>query len=233
MRNTARQTRWFQSARALIRAVDPCAPPIYIVSARMAKGVAELGPGIGGVTRPLLSSELQVRLRKLGVWKGPGFATVLDLRPCQCREDLEAIVLHEYAHDRLRPAETIEAPFVAQFGREAFDRAIILPPADPHVKTTPANDHKMHPAAFVRVCCHAVHRARAAGWWGEASRVFAGWHYHLPLLWQFGDELGDEPARLCARAAIDGCEHRTARDFPTVFPRGLRPRTHSHERVQE
>lgn len=169
-----------RAAENLILAIDPGMRdiPVYLVDAREFQ-TDDVGYSCEAYTAYLLDLQLSCQLAERGLWRGPGFATVVfPDRIGTAQRFITGVVLHELAHWLTfpdRPALVGELAAVAAVADEICRYAN---DADAQVTTARPPWHR-HGADFVRACCHLIHRARKfdselAPWHGKFSSAYYG-----------------------------------------------------------
>ena len=201
---------WKAECEALIRIVDPhsAARPVYLFDAGEARELADVRRlHSTGITSIALSARFRSLLKIRGDWQGDGFAAVIDVERLPSPQCIDAVVIHEYAHDLLD--REIEDRFRRGDGDD-HTAVMLLMLANPDVPLPPPDwkgreDNPAwrpwhnHAGDFIRLCVHLAHRAQQRiGWLGDAWDVFSVTQNArgLSSVFQYTRLLEDEPERL-------------------------------------
>jgi hypothetical protein len=160
-------------------------------------------------------------LEKRGLWRGAGFACIIDIANVTTIRDLLGILSHEYGHfvtltptlaalsDLMGPEKVIDA---LSEPSEAIKRGDPPEPVTTDIRIL----RQDHDARFIRVCLHLERRAARLGRPIIAvDPVAYGW----PPLWQWKRALADEPTMLVSLSlsAIASMKPPTSyQDFSTT-----------------
>jgi hypothetical protein len=172
-----------QAAENLIRAIDPGMDriPIYLVDASDYR-VDDVGYSCEAYTSFLLDLQLSCQLAERGLWRGPGFATVLFMdRIGTAQRFVNGTVLHELGHWATFPDRPTFTGDVAAVAAVADEICKFANDADAQV-TTARPPWLRHGADFVRACCHLLHRA------SKIDSEIAPWHLRFSMPYYATDE---------------------------------------------
>jgi hypothetical protein len=192
---------WKAQSEAAIRAIDPTFDePIYLLSAAEANcNIRALG-----ISHALMSLDFPPTLECLGLWRGPGFCTILRPERFWDFTNLAATAIHEYLHDvQLRRLRAAALTLLTCRG-ETQTQSLTLAPTQARVllyepMTSQPADHRPwsgHGGDFTRLVIHASYRANCRGWPMDDFQIFHSTRYRLSALRGYSRLLGDEPQRL-------------------------------------
>ena len=200
---------WKAECEALIRIVDPhsAARPVYLFDAGEARELVDMRRLCStGLTSIALSARFRPLLQRRGEWKGDGFAVVIDVDRLTSPQHIDAVVLHEYAHDLQE--RHVERRFRRGDGDDAT-AAVLLYLANPSNPLPPLGwtadepgsswrPWHHHTGDFIRLCAHVAYRAQQrVRWMGDAWEVYGVEDARfLSHVRQYVRRLGDEPERL-------------------------------------
>lgn len=150
--------------------------------------------GIGGYTAPALSQRLKNHLRRMGVWRGIGFAIVVDLWSMLAIDEAAqlALIVHELGHC-LENAWALPLLRLPSLGADIFSG----PKPDEHFAADDghriAAPWESHTTRWLRCVIHLRHRAELAGMPLAFPQLSAaGPFYGLSPADAYGEILADE-----------------------------------------
>jgi len=209
---------WKRDAEALLAAIDPDnVEPKYVFDYAdpIAAGELTAEPGqsivrsCGGFTWSLLDLQLRSALRARGLWRGRGFATLIDasgieqrfaesrLPATDARRKILGIALHEFAHCVESRPPLAEQRADEILAKSAAAREWLAEPLWKGLDRVDPSPWHQHDFRYGRAAIHCWYRASrlAPQWDFLPGEVWLTTNYWLAPPSDYVDALGDEPER--------------------------------------